>query len=333
MKVKELIIKLCSAPAVCHIKEAVAVAEQELKTFSSVEVKDTYLRADIGCDNAKTVMLEAHIDQVAMIVTTVYDGGFLSVTPVGAIDGRFLPATPVKIYGKEVIKGVFTSVPPHLKSGSSCPDFDKCLIDTGRTDLKDIVSPGDMVFFDYSVADLKNDRLSSPGLDNRAGCAAVIAAAKKIAEEKLPIHTLVILSMGEELGLRGAKVAAYNAEVSTAIAVDVSFGDSPEVPANKTARLESGTMIGVSPVLNKDIYKNLERLAEKNNIPFTVEVMGGKTGTDADVISITRGGIPTGLLSIPLRNMHTPLEVVSVKDIDATARLIYEFVKEAAEND
>lgn len=332
LNTKDLLIKLCSASAVGHIKEAAETAEKELEAFSTVTVNEAYLRADIGGENQKAIILQAHMDQIAMIITNVYDDGFLSVTPVGGIDGRFLPATPVKIYGKEIIKGVFTSVPPHLKTGNVCPDFDKCMIDTGRADLKDIVSPGDMVFFDFPVTALQNDRLSSPGLDNRAGCAAVIKAAGKIAKENLPLHTIVILSMGEELGHRGAKVAAYGTEASAAIAVDVSFGDCPDVPSNKTSKLSSGVMIGISPILNKDIYKGLERLAGENNICFTREVMGGKTGTDADVISLSEGGIPTGLLSIPLRNMHTPLEVVDLKDIDATSQLLYLFAKEVAKN-
>lgn len=332
MNTKELIFKLCSSPAAGHINESAKIAISELQSFSSVTVYDTYIRADINENSDKSLMLEAHIDQIAMIVTNVFCDGFLSVAPVGSIDSRFLPSTPVKIYGKNIIKGVFTSVPPHLKSQDGCPDFDKCMIDTGRKDLKDIVSPGDMVFFDVPVTELKNNHISSAGLDNRAGCAAVIKAAEKIAKEALPVHTTIILAMGEELGLRGAKIASYDTNVSTAIAVDVSFGDCPDVSPSKTSKLGSGTMIGISPILNKNVYKTLERLAKEKNISFTKEIMGGRTSTDADVISITKGGIPTGLLSIPLRNMHTPSEIVNIHDIDDTADLIFEFAKETAKN-
>ena len=331
MILKEVITDLASAAGIGHIGEVKEVAKKYLKPFAKITDNENYLLAEIG-EGDKTIMLEAHMDEVGMIVTEVFPDGFLSVTNVGSIDTRFLPSEPVKIYGKETVKGVFTSVPPHLKKGDTCPDFDVCFVDTGNRNIGDTVSVGDYVLFDAEPLELLGDRITSKALDNRSGMAAVIAAGEKIAEAKLPLKVELLFPTGEELGLRGARVGAYNSSAEKCISVDVSFGDCPDVSPSKTAKLGSGAMIGVSPVLSRDIYRKLKSLAEENNIPYTLEVMGGNTSTDADVITLSRSGIPTGLISIPLRNMHTPAETLDLKDVSAVFELITAFVKgEAAD--
>lgn len=326
MDLTKLITDLASAEGIGHIETAKEVAKSYLSKFAKITDTENYLLAEIG-EGDTEIMLEAHLDEVGMIVTEITDDGFLTVTNVGSIDTRFLPSMPVKIYGKEVIKGVFTSVPPHLKKGDSVPDFDVCQIDTGKKDIGEIISLGDYVLFDAKPLALLGDRITSKALDNRVGVAAVIAAGEKIAEAKLPFKVSLLFPTGEELGLRGARVGAFNCTAEKCISVDVSFGDCPDVSPLKTAKLGSGAMIGVSPILNRDIFKRLEALAKENEIPCTLEVMGGTTSTDADVISLTKSGIPCGLVSIPLRNMHTPCEVVDVKDVRAVSELLVAFVK------
>ncbi|MBO5105295.1 MAG: M42 family peptidase [Clostridia bacterium] len=326
MDLTKIITDLASAEGIGHIETAKEVAKSYLSKFAKITDTENYLLAEIG-EGDTEIMLEAHLDEVGMIVTEITDDGFLTVTNVGSIDTRFLPSMPVKIYGKEVIKGVFTSVPPHLKKGDAVPDFDACQIDTGRKDIGEIISLGDYVLFDAEPLALLGDRITSKALDNRVGVAAVIAAGEKIAEAKLPFKVSLLFPTGEELGLRGARVGAFNCTAEKCISVDVSFGDCPDVSPLKTAKLGSGAMIGVSPILNRDIFKRLEALAKENEIPYTLEVMGGTTSTDADVISLTKSGIPCGLVSIPLRNMHTPCEVVDVKDVRAVSDLLVAFVK------
>ena len=332
MDLTKLITDLAAADGIGHIDNVKEVAKRYLSPFSKITDTENYLLAEIG-EGETEIMLEAHLDEVGMIVTEITDDGFLSVTNVGSIDTRFLPSMPVKIYGKEVVKGVFTSVPPHLKKGDATPDFDACQIDTGRKNIGEIISLGDYVLFDYEPLQLLNNRISSKALDNRTGMAAVIAAGEKIAKAKLPFKVSLLFPTGEELGLRGARVGAYGNTAKKCIVVDVSFGDCPDVPASKTAKLGSGAMIGVSPILSRDIYKKLESIAKQKEIPYTLEIMGGTTSTDADVITLTKEGIPAGLVSIPLRSMHTPCEVVSVNDVEATANLLAEFVKEETVNE
>lgn len=326
MDLKNLLITLASSEGVGYMDTVADIAAKQLSPFSKVTKTDNCLMAEFG-EGDYTIMLEAHMDEVAMIVTEVFDDGFLSVAPVGSIDARLLPAQPVKIYGKQTVSGTFTSVPPHIKNEDSVPSFDTCKIDTGDMAIGEKVSQGDLVLFDAPAIELKNNRISSKALDNRAGMAAVIMAAKKIATQNPKSKVVLLFPTGEELGLRGARVSAYDIPADECIVVDVSFGDCMEVPASKTAKLGSGAMIGISPVLDKNIYNKLKRLAKENDIPFTLEVMGGATSTDADVITLTRSGIPSGLISIPLRNMHTPAEVVDINDVKAVANLIAAYVE------
>lgn len=326
MDLKNLLITLASSEGVGYMDTVADIAAKQLSPFSKVTKTDNCLMAEFG-EGDYTIMLEAHMDEVAMIVTEVFDDGFLSVAPVGSIDARLLPAQPVKIYGKQTVSGTFTSVPPHIKNEDSVPSFDTCKIDTGDMAIGEKVSQGDLVLFDAPAIELKNNRISSKALDNRAGMAAVIMAAKKIATQNPKSKVVLLFPTGEELGLRGARVSAYDIPADECIVVDVSFGDCMEVPASKTAKLGSGAMIGISPVLDKNIYNKLKRLAKENGIPFTLEVMGGATSTDADVITLTRSGIPSGLISIPLRNMHTPAEVVDINDVKAVANLIAAYVE------
>lgn len=333
MDINKLLTDLTKVHTAGHINSAAEVAVNTLQSFSDVTVFENYITAEIGKKFKKSLTLEAHIDQIAMIVTEVFDNGFLRVSPVGGIDSRFLPATPVKIYGKKVLDGVFTSQPPHLKKGDVMPDFDNLYVDTGDKNARDLVSAGDLVFFDFAPAPLLNNRFSAVGLDNRAGCATVIKAFEEISKLNLPLNVKLILTYGEEISLRGAKVAFFAADTDSALVVDVSFGDFADIPEHKTAKLKSGTMIGISPILCRDVYKKLEEIAKDRNIPYTLEVMGGRTGTDADVVSVSKSGVKTGLLSIPLRNMHTPVEIIDIDDVIATADLICEYAKEVSLND
>lgn len=331
MDLKNLLIDLASSVGVGYLNNVTDVAKQHLEKFSKVTKTDNCLMAEFGSGDY-TIMLEAHMDEVAMIVTEIFNDGFVSVSPVGSIDARLIPAQPVKIYGKEIVQGTFTSVPPHLKSDTVVPTFDNCKIDTGDINVGEKISQGDLVLFDITAKELLNNRITCKALDNRVGMAAVITAAKIIASKTPSVKVVLLFPNGEELGLRGARVASYNIPADECIVVDVSFGDCMEVPAYKTAKLGSGAMIGISPILDKNIYKKLQQLAKENDIPNTAEVMGGTTSTDADVITLTRDGIPCGLVSIPLRNMHTPAEVVDVNDVEAVANLIAAYVERGGLN-
>lgn len=333
MNLNQLVCSLTRAVGIGHQKEVFEIIKTNLSPAFEITENENFILAKMDNKSDYTIMLEAHIDEVGMIVTNISEDGFVSVEPIGSLDPRFLPSTPVKILGKETVFATFSSVPPHLKDDSECATFENCYIDTGRKDIGEIISLGDIAVFDYEPECLLKNRISSKALDNRTGVASVILASEKLATANCPVNVVLLFPLGEELGLRGARVGAFSVDANEAICVDVSFGDCPDVPASKTAKLGSGAMIGVSPVLNRKIYKSLEQTAKDKNIPYSLEVMGGTTSTDADIISLSRSGIPSALLSIPLRNMHTPVEVVDLRDIEAVSNLIYEYVLGGGQND
>ncbi|MDR3344830.1 MAG: M20/M25/M40 family metallo-hydrolase [Oscillospiraceae bacterium] len=277
-------------------------------------------RAGVG----KPILLEAHLDTIAMVVTAVLPGGFLRVQPVGGVDRRPLPAAAVTVWGKETFRGVIAAVPPHLKDKNApeVPEWTDILVDTG--DCGTVVYPGDLMSLDAPLLTLMNGTLTAAGLDNRAGCAAVLRALN--ATRGCPCPVTAVFAVHEETSGAGALTAAYAADALCAIAVDVSFAACPGVEETESGKLSGGVMLGVSPVLDGALTERLRSLAECEGIPLQTEVMGSRTGTDADKIQTARAGIPTGLLSIPLRNMHTAAEIVSPGDIENTARLLAAFI-------
>lgn len=327
MDLKNILKQLCEADNLCGKDDAADIAENFLKQFADTERHGGSLIAEFGDKNGETVLLEAHIDEIGMLVTEIKDG-FLSVAPVGGIDPRMLPGMRVNIYGKTALKGVFCSTPPHLlKDGSETPSFDNLYIDTGLgKEAESLISVGDRVTFASDFAELKGSLVTSKSLDDRAGVAALLLASEMLSKENINKRIVVLLSDLEETGGSGAKTASYRIDPNFAVAVDVSFGDQPGV--SDCGTLGNGAMIGISPLLSREVAERLKATAEKNGIKYQLEVMGGKTSTDADHIALTREGVKTGLLSIPLRNMHTPAEVVDIADIQSVADILTGFVKD-----
>ena len=329
MDIKKLIISLSDAVGIGNIDSATKLARQELSKYA--EVKDfgqIGLVATIDKGKDKNIMLEAHIDEVGFIVTSIFPDGFLKVTKVGGNDHRFLPATSVTVHAKNDIPAIFASTPPHLaKLKATAKDATDILLDTGLGEkVHECVSVGDFVTYDKKCIELAGDRLSGKSLDNRAGVACLIEVASRLYNKDLPCNLIICLSEAEEIGTRGAKTAAFANFADEAVAIDVTFADAPDISATKCGKLGKGAMIGISPVLSKKVSDKLFEVAKENHISYSAEVMGGATGTDADVISVTKEGIPSGLVSIPLRNMHTPVEVIDIKDIVSVCDILEAYV-------
>ena len=320
--------KLCEAPGPSGRECAAYAAAKELLSPMG-EVKRTPLGSLLCCVNegkegAPHLLLEAHLDQIGFIVTRVEEG-FLRFSKIGGIDARWLPATPVVIHAAAGdYPGIITSVPPHLAGDGSDHSIkiENLLIDTGFTaeTAAKLFASGDIVTFAAKPVELLNKRLAGPALDDRIGCAAVIAAAEEIAAEKPDCRVTVLLSSMEEVGGQGAETGGFTTQPDYAIAVDVSFGDGFGCAPEKTSPLGGGTMLGYAPTLKK--------LAEENNIPLQHEPMGGRTGTDADELATAGRGIKMALLSIPLRSMHTVAETIDPEDAANTSRLMALAAKE-----
>ena len=288
--------------------------------------------AELGDPNApEHILLDAHIDEVGMIVTSVDDDGFLHVNRCGGADRRTLVGAEVYVLGTRKLSGVVCSIPPHLSAelDGKVPEWNKLYVDIGYPgeEAKKLVPPGSHIVVKAKPYKLLGNRVSCKALDDRAGAAALIRTVELLAGEHLPCRLTVLLSSREEVGGQGAEAASYSIHPTQAIAVDVSFATQPGVSKDKAGELGKGPMIGYSPCLDYGVFSRLTELADKLELPWQNEIMGGRTGTNADEISISREGVRCGLVSIPQRNMHSAAEIVDTEDIEAVATLLAEFVK------
>ena len=329
MNIKETLFALSSADGVGNLREASDLAYDLLKEYCKTEKSDTltvigYLKGE----SDYTLMLDAHIDQIAMIVTDIDDNGFLTVAKSGGIDIRALPSRRVTVHGKEKVTAVFCATPPHLSSGEKeYTDIADIKLDTALgAKAKEIISIGDYVTFSADPCELLGTRVSGRSFDDRAAVACLIEVAKRLKDKKLPLNVAFVLSDGEELGMRGIRPAAFKVDPNEAIAIDVSFGDGIGISEDECGKLGEGGMIGISPALDRKISQKLIKTAKDNNIPYQTEVMGERTGTNADMIAVSRQGVRTCTLSIPLRNMHTEVETLDIKDLDSVCELLCAYI-------
>lgn len=323
----------CCAGTVCETSELI---KGELSKYCDCYIKENE-NTVIGMLKGKsdyTLMLDAHLDEVSFTVTGIDGNGFLTVDKCGGIDLRFLPATRVVIHGKDKVKGTFCSIPPHLSNkDAKYENISDFKIDTAlSSSAKDVISLGDTVTFDTKPQVLTKSRITGKSLDNRVGCSVLLSLAKRLKEKELDINVCFAFTDKEELGLRGAKTASFGIMPDEALVVDVSFATAPDVCENDAGVMGNGAMIGVSPILDSGISNKLISIAKENGIKYQTEVMGGRTGTNADVISVNATGVKSGLISVPIRNMHTPCEVVDMTDIDSVCDLMEKYITEGFKN-
>lgn len=278
--------------------------------------------------SAPHVLLDAHIDQVGLIVTSVTDDGFVTVGNVGGLDRRLFPVQRVHIHGKKLVCGIICALPPHLTNGDEkVQKIEEVRIDTGypADELRQIVRPGDSVTFDGAAETLPGGYFTALALDDRCGVAAILCALDALKNEEIPCRVTVQFSTEEEVGERGACIGCFAANPDIALAVDVSFaGDGKR---SETGKLGGGAMIGFSPSLSHEISLALQSAAESEEIPWQYEVMNGTTGTNADRFSVCREGVKACTVSIPLRYMHTPQEVIDLADVELTGRLLAAYLR------
>ncbi len=336
MDIKRIIKQLCIANGVSGAEksaadEAIAILN-EFATVRTSPLGDVIATVIEHKEDKKHFLLDAHIDSIGLIVRYIDDKGFIHVDNVGGIDRRTLPTAQVTVWGKEKLAGFVCSTPPHLQKDDSVPEIDKIYIDIGysKEQAEKLVKAGDIITLDLPPVELLGNCLSGSFLDDRSGCAAIIKAAKMIKDKGVDCGLTVVLSTREETGGQGAAVSSYAVAPTHAIAVDVSFGTSPDCDPNKCSDLGSGAMICISPCLSQEMSNDLIRVAKEKDIPYTCEVCGGKTSTNADDITISGCGVKTAIVSIPLKYMHMPVETLDTTDVEAVANLICEYICQEA---
>lgn len=284
-----------------------------------------------GKENAKKIMIEAHCDEIGLMVRDIDDRGFVTMAMVGGIDTRILSSSEVVIHGRKDVPGVIGAKPPHLQEADEAKKASKLTdmaIDTGMNadEVKKYVSVGDSITLAQSVGELGGGQFSGKTLDDRAGVAALITTMKNLMKIKTDVDVYAVAAVQEEVGLRGAKTAAYSINPNLAVAVDVCHGITPDNSDN-AFETGSGAVISIGPNIHPKLQKRLSETAEKYHVKTELDVDGGDTGTDAWAIQVSRCGVPTALLSIPLKYMHTSVETLSVSDVSAVSELLTYFIQ------
>lgn len=331
---ENLLYRLCNTVGISGSENDVAELSMNLLSkFGNTTIQnDGSVICVMGRPDAKkTILFDAHIDQIGLVVTYITENGFLKVSACGGVDKRLLPGSIVTVHGNKNFTGIICSIPPHLNSTLGKNDFqnvDDIYIDLGtdKNIIKNNVNIGDKVSFYSEPGKLLNNRIASSCLDDRAGVAVLIKLAEKLYNIDINTKVFILLSSQEETGCLGARVSSYKCDPDEAIAIDVSFAKQPCLGDDKYSTLGNGGMIGIAPILSNSITNTLISIAKKHKIPYQLEVMGGKSGTNADVIATTKCGVKCGLVSIPQRYMHSAVEVVDINDLNNTVDLLFQYV-------
>ncbi|HEY76434.1 MAG TPA: M42 family metallopeptidase [Thermoflexia bacterium] len=282
-----------------------------------------------GPEPRPRLMLAVHMDEIGLRVTGI-EKGFLRVTRLGGTDRRVLPGAAVVVHGKKDLPGVVGMRPPHVvpKEQRKKPvPWEELFVDVGLSEeeIRRWVRVGDPISFDRELVELKNGLVAGKALDNRASVAALTLALEELSRTQHAWDVVAVATVQEEVGLYGAATSAYGVKPDLAVAVDVTFGRQPGVSADDSFPLGEGPTISVGPNFHPQVVGRLKAAAEAHEIPYHIEPTPGRSGTDAWAIQVAREGVPTGLISIPLRYMHQPVETVAVKDVERAARLLAAF--------
>ncbi|HHX74908.1 MAG TPA: M42 family metallopeptidase [Firmicutes bacterium] len=336
MDLKNFLQAVTAAPGISGYEAPVAgLIRAELCALADEVRQDrlgnvVFLKKGTG-EKRPRVLLAAHMDEIGLMVTKIEAGGFLRFTSVGGIDPRTIVGQEVVVFGKERLTGVIGAKPPHLtdeeERGKAYP-MEDLFIDLAMTEeqVRKLVTVGDLAMIRRELIQLQDTVLAGKAMDDRAGVAVLAVCLEELARLHHVADVYAVATVQEEVGVRGATTSTYGIVPDLGIAVDVTHGDMPGVPEHDTCKLGKGPGITVGPNIHPKIGKELVAVAKEHRIPYQLEVAAGPTGTDARAIQISRGGIPTGLVSVPLRYMHTSVELLDAEDIKMTGRLLAYFI-------
>jgi endoglucanase len=292
-------------------------------------------RRDDASSRTPRIMLAGHCDQIALMVQHVDENGFLYVQPMGGWDMQILLGQYLTVWAKDgPVMGVIARRAPHLMTGderNKVPQFADVWVDVGAKDKKDAesrITAGDPVTVALGYRPMLNGLAASPAMDDKVGLWVVMEALRLLHHKPLQAEVYAVSTVQEELGLRGATTSAYGIHPHVGIAVDVCH--ATDTPGNDKkqlgdTRLGAGPVVFRGPNINPHVHSRLRQTAVDREIPVQVRGVPRATGTDANAMQISRDGVATGLIGIPNRYMHSPVEMVSLEDLDRAARLLAEF--------
>ncbi len=335
MTITEVLEKLSNACGVAGREDEVRCLMEKFLKTSVDDVEEDKLGNIIGIKkgkkNAPKVMLATHMDEIGLLVKIISKEGFLRFTKIGGIDDRILLAQKVIIHtGKESLHGIIGSKPPHIQKEEERKKIithDQLFIDIGAKNQEEAkkmgVKIGDPISFDIKFRKVGKDIVIGKAFDNRIGCAVMIEAMRQLKKTKCTVYA--VGTVQEEVGLRGAATAAFGIHPDVGIAIDVTVaGDVPGVKeVEAPSKIRKGPSITVADrglITHPKVLRLLIDAAEENKIPYQLET-GLPGSTDAARISLTREGVPSGIISIPTRYIHSPTALLSLKDAENSVKL------------
>jgi putative aminopeptidase FrvX len=341
MAVPELLHALLTAPGPSgHEEEPARVWREAAAAFSDVSADTlgtTFARVAGASPGSGTLALVGHIDEIGVTITNVEENGLLSFTTVGGIAAETLLGQRIELLGRDGrLPGAISRkrLPPEQIRDRPRPELTDLHIDIGATSreqAEELVRIGDVGVWNGAPVELPNDRLMSRSLDNRLGAYVALEAARRVAEAgDAQVDVVAVAAVQEEIGLYGARAAAFGLDPQVAIAIDVTPStDYPGGDPKRAGRIDlgAGAMIARGPTLNKLVGERLAEAADAEGIPHAFEVYTRTTSTDADELHFTRAGIPTGLVSVPTRYVHSPNELCALEDVESAVRLVTAFAR------
>lgn len=281
------------------------------------------------------IMLAAHMDAIGLMVTGITDEGFLRFTEVGGVDPRILPSMPVMVHGTRqggrdlpaiIAQPSDRLLPPSVRGKPVKMEY--LLVDTGleAEEVRQWVRVGDLISFGTQPLELGGDILAGHSLDNRASVAAVTACLEELQHIQHYWDVYAVATVQEEETLGGALTSPFEIQPQLAIAIDVTFAKGPGASDWRTQQMGKGVSLDWGPNSHPAFFEAIKEVAERVDIPYSVSVYAAHSGTDAMGMQIVAEGIPTMVVSIPLRYMHTPVEVISLKDVARAGRLLAQFI-------
>ena len=335
MKTISLLKQLSEAVGLSAHEAPVRALVRELWTPLVDDLQEDALGSLIGLQQGTSpeprpkLMLAAHMDEIGLMVKQI-DEGLLRISNIGGIDLRVLPSLEVVVHGREDLPGVVGMRPPHVlpaEERDKPVPADKLFVDVGLPEerVRELVRVGDAISFRRDLLELKNDLVSGKALDNRASVAAVTLALDQLRRIDHAWDVVAVATVQEEVGLYGAITSAYGVAPDAAVAIDVTFGQQDGVSNSDTFPMGKGVAIGVGPNFHPQLVDQLKSAGKDHEVPFEIEPAPGRSGTDAWAIQVSREGVPTALVGIPLRYMHQPVETVAIKDVERAGRLLAVF--------
>lgn len=334
---KKVLEELCGCTAPSGFEAPAAAAAARLLEPLVDEVKTDRMGNVIGVrrcgrPDAKKLLLDAHLDEIGLLVTGVEEG-FLRFRSVGGVDPRMLPGRELWILTQPPLPGVVACQPPHLHDGDaenkSIPIAD-LRIDVGlsQEQAEARIPVGTPVVYRGSCFALGQDQMCGKAMDDRSCFAVLMRAMELLADKELDVDVYVMGSTREEVSGVGATVGTWSVQPDCCVAVDVTHGRTPDGPSDKTFKLGGGPAVGVGPNMTRWMTKRMLDKAREREIPYQQEVMSGHTGTNGWEMQISREGVATSVLSLPLKYMHTPIETLSLSDLEQTAQLLAAFTED-----